>query len=602
MTKHPEKPSTSSRNTNARRSQSAAGALTYANLSVDENQLAVMTHDERRNLLDRLDYRQKYQLLQVAPDAGELLREMLPEDLYFTIEAVGRTDAMDLVLQSTPEQTVRLFDMDCWQKDRFLVKKQLDWFGWMIQTDMEQAAEKLRQMDLSYVVAFLSGLIEVRRYEWSDDPATIPADLFTLDSHFQFRFLDPENTDLDRMTVFLLQLYIQNYELYMQAMEWLIWEQPTVLEEHAYREHCRRLADAGYPDYLESLALFSPFDADVFKAGLERQRMDKSGIPRLDKPLPTYWKNIDEPGHFFTDLLEDLDDEDTRERIRNELVFLANRAAVARKALGDLEELAEVMEVVRNHLATGLQFLSDSDSSLALDYLQSLSLASVFRCGYALSFRLNRVAKNFIERHAPNRDPNSLVLLPRPARELLLGLNGQPPMLPADFIEDCPEPHELSSLGEYRKAMASIERLDFVFRLLFERMQLDKAALARRTYGFVSEDDSPLLLIKVTLTAFARYKLGADNETVLLSPENFRDFLDRTLVKHPSGGFRPTSDFTETLREWMQSHLDEAGEVTRERADQWAQLCAETYGGLAAGILSLERKDAIGLSRVLFLE
>ena len=602
MSKNNEKHTKSSEKNKPIRPSELSGSLTFANLSVKDEQLAAMTHEERFSLLESLNYRQKYQLLQVAPDAVDLLRKMTPEDLYFTIEAAGRTDAMDLVLQATPEQTLRLFDVDCWEKDRFLVRKQLDWFGLMIQADMEKAAEKLREMDLAYVVAFLSGHIEVRRYEWSDDQTTIPADLFTLDDQYQFRFLDPENTDLDRLTVFLLQLYIQNFELYKDAMEWLIWESPTVLEEHAYREHCRRLADAGYPDYLESLALFSPFDAETFKAGLDRRRIDKSAFPRAETNLPTYFRVMDEPGHFFTDLLEELDDEATKERIRAELVLLANRAAVARKALGDLDELSSVLTLVRDHLATGLQFLSDSDASKALELLQSVPLADIFRCGHALATRLQQQARRFLERHAPNRDPRSLALLPRPARELLVGLSGRTPLLPADFVENRSELHELSGIEEYRKAASSIARLEFVFGMLFERLKLDKAAIARRTLGFVGEEDSPLLLVKITLTAFARHLLGLDEGVIPLTAEDFKAFLERTLIATPPGGFRPSEDFTSELRAWMQNALGDADEKSLDGAEGWAGLCTDAFADLAAELASLERGDAIGLSRVLFLE
>lgn len=71
---------------------------TFADLDLTTEDVDALGLSEQRNLLDRLDYRRKYQLLRKSGDMVRLLRQMTAEDLFFTIEAAGRTDAMDLVL------------------------------------------------------------------------------------------------------------------------------------------------------------------------------------------------------------------------------------------------------------------------------------------------------------------------------------------------------------------------------------------------------------------------------------------------------------------------------------------------------------------------
>lgn len=574
---------------------------TYANLELSDAEINALALPKQAELLAGLNYRQKYQLLRKSDETVRLLRQMSPEDLFFTVEAAGRTDAMDLVLSATPEQLTHILDMTCWDKDEFEPGEMLDWLGYMIQVDPERAMGKLRTLDTELVLLMLARFIRVRRMEWSDDRRELEENFFSLDDFFQFEFVDPESSQNERLHVFLKTLYTLNHELYKTILEALIWELPSNLEEHGLRSRSERMADRGYPEYLDALGLFAQIDPAAFKrrlTGLEREKP----VVALDAGLPVYYGELLDDRSFLARVLAQVP-QTVQNTLHAELVYLANRLIVARRSLTDLERVRDALAEVRQTLSLGLDYLSDGDAGTAAGLLPRVAMSEIFRAGFWLTMALHTRTRMFFERHLDALGQRGKSLLAPTARETLTALLRKPPLYFTGADPACalPETRPFAALSELHQAERQLARTEFLFDFHFVTLALNPAELVKGVYDIrIDELDPDIRLAKVFLTTYARARLGGEARYLPLSRGEFEEFLSQTLVPAPRG-FTLREDFGDALAQWVGHYVASKPPAYQELAQQWAGQVAGLYGNMAQDISGLESRQAISLSRLLLV-
>jgi len=575
----------------------------YANLALSEEEVNALSQKERVELLNNLDYRKKYQLLRKTDDMVRLLRQMPAEDLFFTTEAAGRTDSMDLILSSTPQQLTQIFDMTCWEGDNFSEDELLDWIGYMVQIDMERAIRKLRTVDITLIILMLSKYIKVWRTEWSDDRNADYVDkLMTFDDVYHFEILDPETPKNMRLAVFLKALYRLDLKLYTNIMETLVWELSSNLEEHNFRLRADRMSDQGYPEYLDSIGIFAKVNPVIEKKKFEKEPLKQKEIRPVESTLPVFYAEILKKESFLTRSLAALPD-DVRLSIRNELVFLANKMLVARKSLTDLERAKAALEETHQTTSLGLEYLAEADINRALAALIKLPLTKVFQIGHSLTLDLTSHAHDFHANYIENVSLRAMSLISSPGREVLTSLLRKPPLFytGADPENNSMDSKPFESLREIEIASMNISRIEFLFDLHFNVLALNATEIVKgRMDVGLDPLDPDMRLLKVFITVFANADLGLEALYTPLEKDKLSEFLKKwTTLQNDS--LKLNDDFAETVNSWLAGYIQQKDENYQYLASEWARQCSAVMSQIVTQAKGYEWREAISLSQVLLM-
>jgi len=96
------------------------------------------------------------------PQLARVVPRLQPEVLHRVIQTCGLEDCAELVALATPDQLLRVFDLDLWHGDRPGLDDQLDadrfgvWLEVLMESSAEAAAQKLARMDVDLVIAALA--------------------------------------------------------------------------------------------------------------------------------------------------------------------------------------------------------------------------------------------------------------------------------------------------------------------------------------------------------------------------------------------------------------------------------------------------------------
>ena len=108
---------------------------------------------DQRRLLDRI---------LETPHLAHVVPRLQPEMLHRIIQSCGLEDCGELVVLATPEQLMRVFDLDLWRTDRPGRDEALDgdrfgvWLGVLMESGAAVAAQKLVGVDPDLVIAALA--------------------------------------------------------------------------------------------------------------------------------------------------------------------------------------------------------------------------------------------------------------------------------------------------------------------------------------------------------------------------------------------------------------------------------------------------------------
>ncbi len=576
--------------------------LTYANLTLTEEDLAPMSLGEQQDLMDQLSYRQKYQLLQRSDHAPALLNAMTPTDLLLMLDAVGRTDAMSLVMKLDPQRLIRVFDLDCWQGTEYDQDKQLDWFGYMLQEDIDHGPEKVASLEYEYLLMFFSRQIKVHRKEWSDYPEVPNTDnLVTMDDYYHFEFLDPDSARTERLVVLLQNLYRTSFDMYMKLMEGLIWESPSGLQEFNYRSRNDRLLDWGYPDYLDALGILAAADADSLRKEL------LSGIPeapkqqfrRLTHP-PTVLHKLFEHPSFLLDVVKELS-EDQRENLATELAYAGNRVLVAFKALTDLDLAERTLAHTHGFLSIGLENLSGGDRDQAAHILTHLPIWKIVRLGYNLQRKLRQTVLDFFSESYPEGRPSALPLLSDPLPDVLQGLLQMPPRYYEGLSGTEMSFREFRNAQELQQTESLLGQMMFLYDLHFRVLGLSRQTVEKSPYMPLNRDGLPVpTFVKVFFTLFARSLADYSQEYEPFSKTEFLGLLPKILVKTDKG-FQPDESLSDRLSQWLAPYLERETAAYQNQARAFAQESLRFLEAISQDLQSMDYRQTVRLGHLILI-
>lgn len=340
--------------------------------------------EQKPAYLKKVGARTRIDLILTDPDAQRLTRAIPPQDLYWTLKEVGETDALEVVALASPEQFGFFLDMELWQQWNLSLEQARAWFGYLLECGDELLVEVILQLDPELLILFLKREIivgggtgdividEERLAEWDH----------TFDNLYYITFRDRNSTEL--VSRLIDSLFRLAHPLYLGLMEGVKNEVEGELEELACRFRSGRLADLGFPEPEEALAIYAPILPEQFT-----RRGDKEAAQyqeSAETPLPALFSE--------ESLLHRVLALAASEGLHAELQHLINSALVVEGApYGDTNAMESVFQRVHGWLNIALELQSGGDEAKALELVRGEYLKHLFQLGCGMVTSLKRRAE-----------------------------------------------------------------------------------------------------------------------------------------------------------------------------------------------------------------
>ena len=309
-------------------------------------------------------------LIEVDPDGKRLSRALPAQELYWMLKETGEADALVLVEFSSPEQCAFFLDMELWKNRSLSQAKAVKWLGYLLETGEARLAEQLPDLDFELLLLICMREITVGGGIGDmtpDDERTADWD-HSFDNLYFITFRNPKHARL--IGTFLDCVYRLDHQLYSRLMEEVKCEAESEVEELAYHFRAGRLADLGFPERDEAIALYARLDPATF-------------VPAGEKKLLPTSEHINLPAPVAGDsLLSRALALHPADELLMELNYLINTALVAEEtAIADREGMEAVFLRVYGYLNTALEFLCGDDAGKAAALLEGEYLKRLFQLG-----------------------------------------------------------------------------------------------------------------------------------------------------------------------------------------------------------------------------
>jgi hypothetical protein len=542
------------------------------------------------NVIALSSYRERWQpgrlgrradALFAAPDPIVAIRALPADEFFYVIHELGFPEAMEVLVHGTAEQVQTVLDFSIWEQDRVALDKSDDWLAALVEAPPEALGRWAQGIDvelLAFLVRQRATIYDLSLEEPPEEPEGVlwnsPDRLFTLDLK--------GDADQIRITQHLVDsLYRYSPAMMRPLLVGVRSESDAELEEAAYRWRSGRMADLGFADFYEALAVY--------------QELDPSSVRVPDQPAPSprpkgeasesAWLRL--PAVIterlagktpFARAVAGLGERGEASDVHFALVALANRVLSAERVTpGDDEAVRGVLESLSATLDLAVEFLARSDGAREVAAVRGLPLVTLHRLGISLTGKLRRLALALRRDHPLAKLRPAIALFEPEDAEVLASLSRLRPRFPR-LLERPPTAGDrpFSSLADLAMATRGVERaaaaLELVTGLGVRPAQLEHHALhtlARSAGGETAVAIDPLDIDTGSLARtvlVARLLDPAATSFVLLSDHAVRHFKEK---------FNSGAELPEIARINSETILREAagggglGGVHREVAERW---------------------------------
>jgi hypothetical protein len=311
----------------------------------------------------------------------EVIPEIPPAELCFTIKAIGLADAAWVLEHATPEQSVAALDLDAWRGNEMDVATANEWLEAIARTSPEARVRTLEALDAELLALALRARIGVVQKPDDAEGWQPPADSQTLEGQFHYWAL-ADGDDLADVTSHLRGLFESAYWSYFRLMHAIQWELESDSAEWALRWRTGRLEDLGFPPWDDAMRIYRFLD--------ERARRE---LPSEAPPLVAEWPlavwlpqlpQTNSAGDRIFRAIAELG-EDERSAHFYAFVALANRIAVADGLpLGDAESTPTAIAKAARFAGAGLAYLASEHGLRDAELVRRVSIEHLFRVGVNL--------------------------------------------------------------------------------------------------------------------------------------------------------------------------------------------------------------------------
>ena len=424
-----------------------------------------------RAQLDRSRRSRRADALFAAADPVGAIRALPPDEFYYVLHELGFPEALDIMVHGTAEQVQGALDLALWDRDRVSIERADEWLAAMAQAPYETVASWARGLDIELLSLLIRQRARIYDLSLEEPPDEPEGSLFdTPDRLFTLELLGDEQ--VQQATQHLIEnLYRADQSMMRRFLVGMRSELDAELEETALRWRSGRMADMGFVDFCEALAVYRELDpASVHlepgPVGSTRPHDQAAADSHLR--LPVVMADRLASATPFARAVAGLTSEKEAADLHFALVALCNRVLSAdRVSPGDDAMVAGVLARVAATLDLAVEFLSRGDDAAAVAAVRRVSLTRLFRLGVSLVGKLHKLARSLV-RDSPFASLRPAIDLWEPEdAEVLAALTKLRPLFPCS-LDHPPSAGQrpFASLHDLAAATAAIERAGAALALL----------------------------------------------------------------------------------------------------------------------------------------
>ena len=398
-----------------------------------------------------------------SPDPPAAIRALPPDEFHYVIHELGFPDAMDVFVHGTAEQVQTVLDFSLWERDRMAMEKADDWLALMVEAPAETLGVWAQGIDVELLALLMHRRAHIHDLSMEETPENPDGVLWTTpDRLFDIElFGEPEQV---RVTQRLFDsLYRYSPVMMRRLLVGVRAESDAELEETAYRWRSGRMADLGFADFHEALAVYEELDPGsvrVTEGPTQSPRPRGEPIDEAHLRLPTVMTERLTGKTPFARAVAGLRSREEAADLHFALVALCNRALSAdRVTPGDDDAVASVLERVSATLDLAIEFLARGDGEREVAAVRGVPVMTLHRLGVSLGGKLRRLAQALMRKNpfAPLRP--AIAIFESEDADILASLTRMRPLFPR-VLEDPPSPGErpFSTLADLAVATRAVER------------------------------------------------------------------------------------------------------------------------------------------------
>ena len=487
-----------------------------------EEVIAKLSIEDQIRCAMQLHGSQMQDFINLSPDAQAVIRGLPPEELYQMIKESGIGESLPVLAMMSPNQLQYSFDLEWWQRDRFVPECALEWLELLDKCENSSILGWLQGEDFDQKVVLFQSLIKV----YKDDEMTNSYEgvegmpHLTIDGVYDIYFKTDEYGALKRL---FTVLHYEDEALYRSFLEAVIWYPLTETVEKAYRWRLTRTSERGIPSFEEAMGIYSHLDPEALNLPLPV--LEDFSYPGEFNIAPTYPLSLTESVLFLKDVILQLDNPYRLNTICWELVYLANKTIVAdQMEPSNLEAREESLKKVLGYVNIGLELGASNDLIKGAKLLGRSQIQSLFQVGYQQLMNLRWKAEKFLKENGSFLE---WIFAEFNKNQLAALLDRFPRVAKVDGDKETLNWRHFSSVKDVHDAQLFLER--WTFNIRFTRKCLGLNAQLIKEYleiGGASKNNEDIDLYVWTLMALAHYVLFQKISCQPLSKSAAKSFLE----------------------------------------------------------------------------
>ena len=398
-----------------------------------------------------------------AADPVAAIRALPADEFFYVIHELGFPEAMEVFVHGTAEQVQTVLDFSIWDSDRVAMEKADDWLAAMVEVPPEILGKWAQGIDVELLALLLRQRVHIHDLSLEEEPDEPFGQLWnTPDRLFAIDILgEPDQVRVTQH--FMDSLYRYSPVMMRRLLVGIRAESNAEMEETAFRWRSGRMADLGFADFHEALAVYQELDPTSVRIGKTpvpspRPRGEPLGDERTRLPLVMAERL--EGKTPFARAVAGLHGREEAADVHFALVALANRALSAdRVAPGDDEAVRKVLERVSATLDLAIEFLARGHREREVAAVSGVPIQTLHRLGFSLTAKVRRLALALLRKNPfATLRPTIDIFEPEDA-DNLASLSRARPLFPR-VLEDPPAPGErpFSTLADLAAATAAVGR------------------------------------------------------------------------------------------------------------------------------------------------
>ncbi len=357
---------------------------------------------EQVRMVLRVGSEQRLALCELSEHPAALVRALPSEELWFTLQELGGDDALTLLHHSSAEQIQFCFDVECWSKDRWLAEPTFEWLRLIATGGIAKIEQFFSEIDQEFLGLLLKQWVTVYiRLGDEDIGDAIPwpreAAPQTLDGLYFFQVADEK---IEQWLAPMIMTFGKQQPGEMRRLlHALIGLLPSEQEELAYEQRGRRLAESGFPEWDEAIAVYRRVRSDQY------DQLPRRLIPKQtddDAPLPPGGFALAAIAHeslLLRDAIDRLASDALRDAVALELARLANRVVLADSHPISAETLHAALHKAIAFANVGLTLRAGDNAELAANLLTAEWLTNFFQIGFSAVMQLGEQTRAWWAAH-----------------------------------------------------------------------------------------------------------------------------------------------------------------------------------------------------------